>query len=136
MVIIAIRPAGGGSYAALVDPALLPIFTNWMPKMTALAQEEMVYGGENYAVYARGNRKWVMRTEIVTNHASPDAALLYVPIQADSIADQVDIKITEGASSIYLVAAVLTDYDPDEYSGKSNRIRYSFVSGKLTSAAP
>jgi hypothetical protein len=134
------RTAGTGSYSVLFKDGdssnLYSVHTEWRLNMRPIEQVEPLYGAANIFVRDAGNRQWNLSFAVTRQHASPDAALLYLSTHAAALPNNVDLQITQGADTIYLVNALMTSFEPEEPTGLSTTIRYQFVSPNLTTTAP
>jgi hypothetical protein len=127
---ISIRTAGAGSYSTLADETTgsgADFIIGFNPSQRQIVQSEPLYGSDIPAVFARGNRGWILRFAVQRSHASAEAAAAFIRDHASSIPDQLDIQIVQGAQTTHMLAAALESLGFDEPSGSSTTTHYTFV---------
>jgi len=132
---VSYRTAGSGTYTTLGDDGARDYVTVFGPRLALEAQVEGLFRGSSAKVYGRGNRRWELVVEIVEEHSSLDAATSHVQSQAAALPALCDLKVEEGATTVYLARAALVGYEP-AVTGRSTRIVYRFTGETLTSTAP
>ncbi len=132
---ISFRTQGTGAYTTLADDSAGTLIVGWIPKMTGISQVTPLFRATTPLIAARANRVWELRGTVETDHGSESNALDFVRSQSAAIPDFVDLQVIQGTTTWYLTPAVFTGFDPI-IGGRSSRISYSFVGGKVTSTAP
>ena len=133
--------AGNAPYTVLADEsvaALAARISGYQPAMTSSPDEEPGFGAGGIAVFDNGNQKWRLAFVIERQHASPDAAGLFLaqhPLTFGTLGN-LDLKITIAAQVIYFPACALTEFTPDPHSDQSTKIKYAFTGGSYTDTAP
>lgn len=136
--IITIRTAavGGGAYSAFVDETAGDVIAGFKAAMRALVQNEPLYGSETPFIASRGNRGFTLSFSVSRVHTDPEAAASFLRDHPASIPDQLDLKIVQGAVTSYAAAAALETIEPDEPTGRSTTIHYTFACPTFNSTAP
>lgn len=134
-------PAGSGSYTTLAeDGATLDArISGFTIPFTKSPQVEPLAGGTAPFVQDRGNATWQLGFVVDRQHASADAAALFIATESaifGAVLTNFDLKITIGAQVMYLVRGALTGFNPRPLSDKSSLIQYSFVATNWTATAP
>ena len=132
---ISFRAQGTGGYTVLGDDAAGGLITGFLPRMTGIPQVTPLFRATTPLIAARGNRSWELKGSIDTDNGTEDASVDFIRSQALAIPDFVDIKIVDGGTTWYLTPAVFIGFEPI-VQGRSSRIAYTFVGGKVTSVAP
>jgi hypothetical protein len=131
------RTAGGGSYSAtLADDANRLFVSTFLPRMSDSVQVDGLFRSANAQVKARGNRRWSLAIVVEKEHASVDAATVFLASDPAAVSSLilVDLKVEGGASPIYYANCKLTGYTPVQ-TGKSTSVRYEFVFQLASTAA-
>lgn len=135
-------PHGTGSYTTLADDAsatLADKISGFTIPFSKSPQVEPLAGGTKPFVQDRGNATWTLGFVVDRQHASADAAALFIATESaifGAVLTNFDLKITIGAQVMYLVRAALTGFVPRPLSDKSTLIQYSFVATNWTATAP
>lgn len=128
----------GGSYATLADESVVggtgDRISGYQPRMTKEVQQVNLAFRDYGFNQDRGNQNWVLNFTVDRQHASVDAAFDFISDNASFFSGQqnYDLKITTGATVIYMDNASLTNFDPDPHSDQSSKIRYTFIGSRYT----
>lgn len=135
-------PAGSGTYTVLADDAsatTLDKISGFLPTVQKQPQVVPLAGSTTPFVQDRGNAVWQLSFVVDRQHASPDAAALFLATEAaifGGVVGNFDLKVTIGAQVMYLVRAGLNQIQPLPLSDKSSVIQYGFTGSNWTATAP
>lgn len=132
---------GAGAYTVLADEATATLgaaISGFLPRFTKNPQVDPLFRATGPFVADRGNGQWTLTFMVARQHASPDAAALFINTEAAIFGaiQNVDLKIEVGSQVNYLVNAALTGFEPDPHSDCSTFIRYGFTAASYTTTAP
>ncbi len=139
------QPVGTGTWTVLADEAFtgsgstLDKITGYKPHLTSSPSITPLYGQGRALVQDLGGGKWEISFGVHRVHGTAANALKFLVIHG-TIFDasdplgigglgNMDLRITVDSQIVYVQAAALQSFEPDEHSDQSTFCKYSFVSG-------
>ncbi|MDE2099112.1 MAG: hypothetical protein KGL39_17795 [Patescibacteria group bacterium] len=107
---------------------------NYKPRRRSLVQTTPMFQAENQQIAPLLNKIWTLSFDVERTHASLDAALAFQYTHPAGLPDFITLQIIQGTTTLYLVTAVLTEFDivPEGVSSVSS---YA-LTGIYTNVAP
>jgi hypothetical protein len=126
---------GAGAYTVLGDESdRTATIRDYQPQMEGIAQVNPLFRSAKQFVADRKNRVWKLSFIIERTHASLGAAVDFLATHPAALPSNVDLKIEQGATVLYLVKAVMVAFQPMP-RGLSTACGYAYV-GDYTTTAP
>ena len=108
---ISYRTAGSGNYSVLGDESdRTNTIRDYRPSMQGLAEVTPMFGSATQFVAALGNRIWSLTFAVERTHSSLAAAVDFLASHPLALPDAVDLKIEQGANTVYLAGGVMTGF--------------------------